>query len=384
MRSIRSVFFLCIATLYSCSNTPIIKVPVSSNLEISVALNDKDHYFDFSKFITDSIDFTQLESSEKTLVGTVSKIQLHQDHLIIMDVPGRDLSIFNKNSGKFIHQISYSRNDDIRDFCVIEDTLVTLNYKKIHKLSVQRYLSVGELNLEDPDLIADNPVNFSYFSDKTFYTWQDIETKKDENKCYLNKYSSGKHVESYLPHSEGFKSFGLGKFNRAYTGEYYFSPAINLTDVYKVTQDTVSLLARLKFEPPITRAYLESIQNSMAYSTLVLQNEFYKDVSKIIKITPDVFYFECIGPGSYGYSGLFSVQKRKIIEFGKKDFLHSPSPFYADGKYLYAWYEPNQILRIINEGKAGNIFHKHIASSALKVKKTDNIIIVKIKIHEKL
>jgi len=384
MKTNALLFFLGSILILGCSNEPRIINPIDNKIEIKIDVNDNDRFFEFNKFITDSVSFVQLETSEESLFGQASKIKVDNKKVYILGLAERSLSIFNLNSGKFLSKIRYPKGQDIRDFFVRGDTIATLNYHKIIKYSNTNFKVLSETSFEDTELKKSNPVNFAYYSDNFFYTWNNKENPLDGSDCFLKKYVNGVNIESYVPHSTGYKSAGISKFCTAYSNEIYFSPAVNILDIYKISRDTVSIVASIKIKNAISSEFLEPIKNSPKYSSLVLENDFYKDINNIVKLNADLIYFECIGPQSYWYSGVFSLKNKKILEFGKRDFFHSPIPFYSDGKYLYAYYEPSQVLRLQSEGKPTNIFYRQIANAQIKTLKTNNLIITKIKINEKL
>lgn|GEM_PF-2209981 len=356
----------------------------TAKIIIKVDVPDKDQLMDLSKFIADTINFIPLESSEESLLSRPTKFLINKDKCYILDIAGRTINIFDMNSGRFLTKIKAKIKDDIRDFSVKGDTLVTLNYLKISKYATSNYTFLSQKKFEDEQLKIVNPANFVYQSDNSFYVWNNVDGESTNEDHFIKKYLNGSNKSNYLPHKLGFKSFEINKFSTSFSRESYFSPAINIFDIYKIENDSLSIFASIKLKDQITDKYLESIKGSKNFLNTAIQNEYFKGLGNIIKLNTDLFYFECIGPGSYNYSGIFSTKDKKILDFGKKDFANSPTPFYSDGKFLYAFYEPSHILRMLSGQKSDNFFYKQLVTSKLSTKDGNNVVVVKLKLNEKI
>jgi hypothetical protein len=152
------IYIILILTILSAcsnniSNKKILEIDYKNLQEIPLS--------DYIK----EVKIVRLETSADVLVGTVSKVEIYDNKLFVLDIMTNSIFIFTKD-GQFIHQISKigagpGEYLQLLDFKVLETGLYLLDYGK----SILHY----DFNFQYVGQIKCNYPSFSFICDNQYY-----------------------------------------------------------------------------------------------------------------------------------------------------------------------------------------------------------------------
>lgn len=379
------VLLLVVISCYPPSETETISNIDESKFNFEIEIKDKEKLFSWDGHV-DSVEFVPLETTLEGLIGRVTKAEVHDRNLYILDIIHRKLAVFDTNTGKFMSTIGKKGKGpgeylDIKDFNIVNDTIYSLDHLRVNKYASQGHAYVGTTYFKSNEIREINPMHCLYYGDDLFYIWNNIDKgthnlKSDDQ--FLKLYNGEHNIANYFAH-EGLRTFDENRFFRTYNAEYLVTPPIDEFYISRINRDTVENYIKLNFgKEGIPKEYLNSIANEDDYNNLLINNNYYKIISNLVKINNGLIYFECLGPGSFSYEGLLNL-KDHTVKFGKKDFRFSPNIMYADEDFLYAYYDPVRLkaLEGHNMSNVNNEIFNKLEERLTTFKEDDNIILVK-------
>ncbi len=331
----------------------------------------------------ESVEIIPLETNENSLVGTLNAGIVNDDRIYIFDFKQQILLSFDL-TGKFIRQIGQrgagpSEYLEIRDFCVTNDRIYILDFRKMHsfdKISGE-HVDSWPLNMSK----GFNPVRIFVVDKEHYYLWcsnPDVWDRTQGEYYRMREIKNGKMSTEYFKFeyrsSEDQRFYSCGDYSA------YLKPIDGEYTVYKLTKD--SLYARFSIDfgkYAISPKEVEELRNSKERNAYFKSN-YFKSISDVLEVSGYI-YFNCIGPGSYTYECLVNKNTGNL-SFGKRDHLKAPHFFYSDGTYLYGYYEPYALIDKKANGDFLNTCFNLDNADSQNIKIEDNIFIVKVLLKE--
>jgi len=238
--------------------------------------------------IVDSIKrqvLVPLETSHKSLISRISKIEFYNNHFYILDKASYSLMVFDKN-GAFKFKIS-ARGKGPKDFLVPSDFCIHPNDKSIVILDgeLDKILFFDINNGTFQKSLNKIPPKFGAMSflDEEIMIFQSFSRK---NTCFYDVVKNNKIIGNFLPCPDGIPSIHIGtQFGFYNTKDGYLTKSIFNDTIYKVTTDSVYPkyyidFGKNKFNTPSTRNFKEYIKTE---TQTVLSFNYY-ETDKFLEI----------------------------------------------------------------------------------------------------
>lgn len=341
--------------------------------------NSSYSFFDWSEYV-DSITIIPLETSSKSMLGTITSGYIGENSMYLFDYSSKQLLEFD-SKGRFMRKIGKrgkgpNEYKEIRDVCFTYDCIFTLDYKKIHCYSRTDGNVINSIDIRNKN--GFNPSQMVVYSPDNIYLWNsnpDVWNKNDGDYYRLHNIVKGKVANKYFKYDHKtsddprfFKSFGDSYFLRPIDGNY---------TVVRLSKDSISAYFTLDFgEKSIKIEEIEKLRNSETRNAYLKSNAF-KGISDIYEIGKYI-YFQCIGPEAKAYEAVID-KETNVVNIGRMDYIMSPKFFYADNNYLYGFYQPHQLLREIDDMNINTCFYD-LREQFENIDPSENLIIVKIKL----
>jgi hypothetical protein len=267
----------------------------------------------------------------------------------------------------------------MRDFCVTNDKVYILDFRKIHGFDKNsgEHIESWKLNNEKDF----NPVKFFVFNKEHYFLWCSNPDVWDNNKgeyYRMREIKKGKILSEYFKFeyrsSEDQRFYPCNSSNSA-----YLKPVDGEYTIYKLSIDSLYASFSIDFDKySISPQRVDELRSSKERNAYFNSN-YFKSLSNILE-TENFLYFSCIGPESDTYEGLIN-KKTKKVSFGRWDYAKSPRFFYSDGIYLYGYYEPPTLIENKNNGNQLNTCFDLHFSRLQNISIDENLILIKVLLH---
>jgi len=358
----------------NCTNN---KVTIcNKNTVVYKITKTSDEFFQWNGII-ENIESIPLETRNNSLIGQLTKGVIDKSGIYLLDFKNQCLLNFDKR-GKFIRKIGQRGKGpneflEVRDFCISNNNLYTLDYKKIlcYNLIDGDVIDSWSFNSEK----GFNPENLIVYSNDEYYLWNSNPDVWDRSKgeyFRMRKIRKDKIDSEYFKYT--YKTSGDPRFYACGNGSYYLKPVDGEYVIHKLTKDSLYTSFEIDFG---NRALIPEEINELRNSNIpnaYLKSNFFKSISNILEVK-DYIYFNCIGPGSKKYEGLIN-KKTAEIKFGRWDYKRSPRFFYTDGELLYGYYEPYTLMEELNSNNELNTCFDLMRKNLPDIQVSDNLILV--------
>lgn len=320
---------LCLLLFYSCysEKNNIINSEIK-NYQVKTS-EDEGKIFQWNDFV-DKIELIQLETTDNSLIGTLSSGIITDADIFIHDFRYNNLFNFDI-SGKFKRKIGNRGRGpgeyrEIRDFCIGDNgNLYTLDYRKIHCYEKNTGVHIESWSFNTDD--AFNPVHTVVYNKDNYFLWCSNPDVRDQSKgeyYIMRKMRREKIISEYFKYE--YQSFEDPRFFPCGNNSYYIRPVKDCDNVvYKLTKDSVTASFSIDFgDMAVSPQQMVRLKESREFNAF-FEEKAFKYISIILEVN-DYIYFECVGPGSKTYEG-FICKKTGEVHFGKKDFRKSPRFF---------------------------------------------------------
>ena len=292
----------------------------------------------------EKIDIIPLETNANSLVGVFHKGIVTGSDIYVFDFRYQILLNFDI-AGNFKKRIGGKGKGpeeyfEIRDFCIVDDDIYILDYKKIHRYS--RITGKKEDTWSFDTRNSFNPVSMFVFDKNNYFLWNidpPSVVNSDQGEYYrMHKMKEGKALEKFFKYE--YPLTNAPWFYMLDKQSCYLRPIDGEDIIYKLTKDSLCALFKIDFgRMAITVPEIEELTKSPNPDEYINSNKF-KSISTVLEVK-DYIFFTCIGPESKGYQGLIS-KRTGNVKFGKANFIN-PRFFFSDGTFLYGYYEPHTI-----------------------------------------
>lgn len=332
--------------------------------------------------LVDHTEFIKLDSSKSSLMGHITQGIVDNNKIYLLDFFNQSLLSFD-HQGKFLRKIGQKGKGpqeflEVRDFCISNDTIYTLDYEKIHSYNRQSgdYIESWAINSEN----GFNPENFVVYSKDDYYLWSSNPDGMDATKgdyFRLRKIKQGKIDSAYFKYD--YEISGDPRFYGCGNNAYYLKPIDGESAIYQLNKDSLFVDFAIDFgDQAIPTKDIQDLRNSDVPNAY-LKSNYFKNISNVLE-TRNYIYFQCVGPESKSYEGLIS-KKTGEIKFGRWDYKHSPRIFYSDGTTLYGYYQPYAVIKNLDKSSSNTCFSS-VLNKMKDLKVDDNLILVKVHLKE--
>jgi hypothetical protein len=364
--------------LVSCGKTNG-RISQHNHIIYNIDNSDEGNHFSWDHLVTIE-KIIPLETNNYSSMGNIYKGQITKNKIALLDM-NSNLMVFDLN-GQFLFKIGNKGHGPgeflhIRDFMVLDDEILILDYKRIHcYASVDgNYLRTIILNIRDEIF---NPGNFLVFDSCRLYLWdgsdENYPLKKDAYRLVFMK--ECRFEASFFKNNH--PCLAHNRFSQGPEGHFFMGPNDGDNKVYELTRDSISVAFELKFskkELPLNYFVQNRIEDMNEY----LRSNYYKAISNIF-VTGSYAYFKCIGPNANGYEGLIDKNSKEVM-FGKAAPLLNPNIFYSDGDCLYGYFSPVQLLK---SKDISNSCFDRVKDTLKNLSDNDNIVVIKLSLKTPL
>ena len=347
-----------------------------------VQINDKDQFFNWDEFV-DKIELIPLETNKDGLIGRFTKGIVINDNVFIFDVYFQSLLHFDI-SGKFERQISRKGGGpgeylEIRDFCIDDSILYTLDYGRIHsyKISTGKHVETWTYDMKN----GFNPSSIALYNKDNYYLWNNSPDvwNPEKGTYYMLRNMRHKEVrEEYVKFEYKTMAFPPRFYFCPDERSYYFNNGKDV--ICKITNDSLAGLFFLDFgNMSLSSNHIDEFKRTGDMNDF-LSNNAFKLIENVFKVN-ELLYFACTGPGSYTYEGLIN-EKKQEVKIGRRDFRRSPRFFFSDKNVLYGYYEPSTLLENLKKEVDINSCFANLLEDVSNIELDDNPILVKVYMKE--
>lgn len=368
--------FTIILLFSNCSKRRDIVIPENIK-KYSVENFDDKSFFQWNEFVA-KIDVIQLETTDNSLLGDITKGVIDGNNIFIQDRKLQCLLNFD-TSGKFIKKLGKKGQGpgeylEIRDFCLLDDCIYTLDYRKIHSYNKKTGEYIESILFDTNN--GFNPMSFIVYDKDSYFLWcsnPDIWNSENMNYYRMRDIKNGAIKAEYFKFEYAISDDP--RFYQCGENSYYIKPIDGEDIIYKQTKDSITASFAIDFgELAISAKRINELKEDERRNAF-LESESLKEISDILE-TENYIYFKCIGPETYRYEGIIN-KKNNELKLGKWDYKRSPIFFYSDGLYLYGYYEPHQIIGNGTNGNDLNTCFDEAFDNLTDVDASDNFILVK-------
>jgi hypothetical protein len=375
-----AVFLLSIiAIIYSCNHEKNMRIPsIAGDFEKYEVKNYDNHFFQWNEFI-DKTEIIMLETNEHSLIGKLNGGIVNNNQIYIIDHKQQMLFCFDQ-TGKFIRKVGQrgrgpSEYLEIRDFCVTDDKIYILDFRKIHSFDKNsgKYIESWEFNTKN----GFNPLKFFVFNKEHYFLWcsnPDVWDNKEGEYYRMREIKKGKKLSEYFKFE--YRSSEDQRFYPCSNNSAYLKPIDGEYVIYKLSEDSLYAHFAIDFDKrALSPQKIEELRNSKERNAYFNSN-YFKSISNILE-TNDFLYFSCVGPEADTYEGLIN-KKTKEVSFGRWDYAKSPRFFFSDGTYLYGYYEPSTLIENRNNGNRLNTCFDSHFNLFQNISIDENLLLVKV------
>lgn len=348
-----------------------------TNSKVYKIENTNEDFFQWDKFV-DNATVIPLETTPGSVIGLINKGIIDNNNIYLLDYKNQKFLKFDLE-GNFINSIGKKGKGpkeylEIRDFCITDNFIYTLDYGKINCYNKNEGNFVNSFQIKNT--YGFNPNSFIVYDPQYFFLWTSNPDVWDKNKgeyYRMRKIVNGSVVKEYFKYT--YSTSDDTRFYKNGDESYYLMPIDGEYKIYKLFRDSIFTSFKLDFgKNALQPEEIDKLRKSKIRNAYLKSNSF-KSISDILE-TNDYIFFKCIGPGSKRYEGLIN-KKTGRVNFGRWDYKRSPFFFYSDGKYLYGYYEPHTLLQEL-DGEVSNSCFKHVRENLKDLMISDNYIIVKV------
>lgn len=333
------------------------------------------------------IDIIKLETSEKSLLGEISKLICYDSIMYVVDKKNAFVKAFD-TAGKFLFDIGSKgrgkgeyRNIDDLILDVEKMEIIILGFGRILKYNAftGEYISTLKVELSNDF----TPVQFCHFEDDIYYFTSIManavmmntipEKMKDFLVC---KYNRGKIISTFFP-LQNHLPFFCGTYSTNYSTNLTLTSAgLGNDTIYEVSNTSIIPYYYINFEDKALKN--EDLKKAFDFTFL---NNFPNKYGAINNIyaTSDYLYFKILSNNNIKHEVLYSKKNSKLFMTESKGL--SPKIMYADSCFFYSVVEPSYYYSRNSEILEASKLYKTAKDN---VDIADNPIIVKFTInHEK-
>jgi hypothetical protein len=329
--------------------------------------------------LVDSVEIIRLETNEQSLVGQFTKGFIIASNIFVFDFRFQRLLQFDK-SGKFKRRIG-SRGKgpeefiEIRDFCVADSFIYTLDYQKIH---CYHAVTGNQIDTWSFDSYEFNPTSLLVYNKHDYFLWDSNPNVRDPDRGtnYMLRYMDKNKIKAkYFKHRYPLPDDSY--FYQHREDKYaYLKPIEGKDTVFRITKDSISAAFAIDFgDMSITPKRLVELKNDRDPNAF-LKSKAFKAISHIME-TENYIYFRCIGPETRIYEGVINKITGQI-QLGKRDYIKTPNFFFSEGNVLYGYYEPYKFIEHSNSESEKNNCYNFLRDRLQGIDAEDNIILVKV------
>lgn len=334
----------------------------------------------------ESIDYKYLETSPSQPIGRISKIQVQNNQMLLLDLSKNSIWLFT-TSGKFLKQIEIMKGRGPGEVEHLLDAYMDVS-NDIHVLGFYKVLvfdSDGNFKKQIPLDFKVNKISYDH-KDNLYYGYVGVSINTRINQSHRNKTlyvfnDNGEIVESALPIGEGKEGILYEAPNNfpEFTKKKYFF--LSLVDtVYEIeTQNSLTSSPRYYLDYGDYSIPSEVFEKRENYSKefwnwkefwdkeIVSQN--YLTYLTNFEITDSYIHFR-VGNDTDSYMIIYNKNERKTY-VGKDKFLndldYGPSPYIylSSDDALYTYVEANDFINHIDDLPESHL--KYFLSDEIKM-----------------
>ena len=381
MKVLTHFFIICTVMFWSCGRNEIVTndSALKSPPRVRHKVKPKSAYFDWSKEF-EVTDVIRLETARNSVINGITELIVKDSFIYIHDQKQNAILQFGL-SGKFLKRIGSNGKGpgqylEVRDFDILNDKLYALDYRRIHVYHSQSGRHIKTVRPHLNELSSFNPTNLHAVDDKRYFLFDTEPSHPDTEKEYYRMYLY-RHDQPEVGYFrfDFYNGFDHHRFYRQYDGTTFLRPLDGYYDIYRLSSQSIENYIGLDFgsltnEKEVLASLTQKNLNSY------LKSPYYKGIHDVWLIPDGRMVFKVMGPKSFRYEGILDFEKG-VVEFGSFDFPYSPCILFSNKDYLFGYYEPARIKRLIGK-EVSNKFFEQLKPYLNGVRIEDNPIIVKI------
>lgn len=380
---IKILNFLVIIIFVGC-NTNKIGNPLTSSSCIKIDIPEKiDNVLQFDSIFL-KMNVIPLETTQKCLIGQVSKVLFYKERMFILDNLNK-LFAFD-TSGKFLYTVGKEGRGpgeylELRDFDIDEfGNIFILSYGKILKYSLDaKFLKTFSFNFEDSKVHC-NPLEFAVKNDGNFYVWGGSVGIKDnsDGKLYAmyEITDNGKIIKKYFPLKyPTTQSFEKHRFSR-YKNVFRIEPNYGVNIIYSLSDEGLLPIYDIDFGEKNNKFPIPAGFKSSADFKLKVDQLYCHSIEAFIE-TDDWIYFRFLHKMKR-YNVYYSKNlKRSFVSRFKSDSRLTVPLLITSNleNNLISFCDPQLLINFFNEDtkKGGSL---NPINANFNIKPTDNPILL--------
>lgn len=360
---------------------------ITSKIPYDIKVTGTKENFTWNEKI-ENTEIIPLSKVSASLLSSIDKGIVYKGMVYLLDIKSRRLITFDKkgNFKGLVGMVGTAKGQylEARDFTIENDIIYVLDYKKIHAYSIynnNRYIKDIDFTL-DPKT-GQNPSKFILFDEDNLLFWTsspDVFHKDQGTYFRVQHYQNEKAEEAFFKYDH--EIFDKDRFSKSYTNEYYLIPPDGGYDIYQIKPNSINGFMKLDFGPDsLPQNYNKDGYDPKKFNDY-LRNKYYKSINSFLKISENLFYFDCLGNAGYTYQGLVDIRNQKV-DFGALEIPYSPRIFFSDKDFIYGYYNPSYLLNFMKD-KTNNALFETLKAKLPGLKDDDNLVLVKFSIKKSL
>lgn len=356
-------YFLIIACLFSACN-PSMKGDEIIADKLIIFAPDPIHANVLTPFdsIVQSIDVVALQTTDNSLISSITKLRIIGNYIVILDTQQRSLLFFDR-AGNFIKRIDPGEGPEspheIRDFTFDEDhNIFILGTYEIVKFDPNgKYIKRKKLNFEYDFIGSANPTQIAYLKGD-FYLWAGSVGRERLEKN--NEYALYKINNDYQVTGKYFvlKNSVMNVYRfQEFADSIIMTPTALSDTLYKITPEVVSARYWVDFKDKAISKHPDVQKKAESEGVLKYRLSSTTDLCMSIRFfiaTPQYVYFQ-YGCGDSGY----------------EHFVNTKTKHQVTGRYYHI--PTGDVPMLFPAGPAGNqmVFFTEAANLSQKVASYD-------------
>ena len=369
-----SILIITVTMFFNCCTVDKRNI-LTNNITTYEIKSSGNSFFNWDEYI-ENVELIPLEMTDQSAIGWFTDCVIDERGIYVFDDQYDHLLHFD-SSGKFLRKIGQRGSGpgdylEMRDFCISDKYVYTLDYKMIHCYEKNTGSHVESWSFKNEN--GFNPSKFVVFDKDNYYLWAtspNVFDKKNVKFYHMQEIRKGNVKAMYFKYD--FDLSANPQFFPNGEHAYNLRPIDGDNVVYKLTKDSIFATYAIDFgNMSLSKKKVNELKNNPDPNAYLNSNA-YKNISNVIEIK-EYLYFQFIG-SAVSYEGLINKHTGEI-KIGRWNPKEVPFFLFTDGTFLYGYYDPSFLENRL-EGEV--MFNKCFGIiNNTKIKSDDNCIIAKI------
>ena len=308
------VSLAAIISLTSCRNGGK-HSEVTPEIVVGVVAPNAGAYFDIEE-IAELKKVIPLETSESVLMGEISKLEMNEEHIIVLDKRMRAVWLFGID-GKFLRQLGCLGNGP-KEYASLDDIYYDKNketvwiWDRVKQVMLEYDLSGELLNEISTAFIS----NIFTKTDEGFWLYYSYLKNPDKNSVILVD-NEMKHLENgFFPLKESFPVSSKSEFTSWEGQEYFCFPLSNI--LYSLKGTEMSPYIEFDFGAQMLPYSKIASMTSDEYDTLLDSGSYLGDLTNVrLSSKYCLFQFSLMAKNKYvtNYYGILNLKTFEVKTF---------------------------------------------------------------------